>query len=120
MKQCLQRKSMVKLYLCETWVGNPILDQQGNPVVEAGHPLKLQGRGQGSGSQAGEEQEHFGWKQGKLCWKEEKEGLNMPDSSSSFYRWDFWRVGTLGWPWFSVRCPPAPLSPGVPMAIKLP
>ena len=106
-------------YLCETWVGNPILDQQRDPVVKAGHPLKLQGRGKSRSSQAGEEEEHFGWKQEKLCWKEKLEGLNIPDSSSSFYRRDFWRVGTLAWPWFSVRCPPAP-STGVPMAIKLP
>ena len=106
-------------YLCEARVGYPILDQQRDPVVKVGHSLKLQGRGKSSGSQAGEEQEHVGWKQEKLCWKEKLEGLNMLDSSSSFYRRDFWRVGTLAWPWFSVRGPPAP-STAVPMAIKLP
>ena len=58
MKKCLQRKQMVLLYLCETGVGNPVLDQQGNPVVEAGHPLKLQGRGQGGGDKAGIDEKH--------------------------------------------------------------
>ena len=107
-------------YLCETGVGYPILDQQRDPVVKIGHPLKLQGRGKSSGCQAGDDQKHFGWKQGeKLCWKEKLEGLNMPDSSSSFYRRDFWRVGTLPWPWFSVPVSTSG-SPWSPMAIKLP
>ena len=45
-------------YLCETGVGYPILDQQGDPVVKAGHPLKLKRGGQGGGSQAGEYDKH--------------------------------------------------------------
>ena len=44
--------------LCETWVRNPILDQQRDPVVEAGHPLKLQGGGKGGGGKAGENEKH--------------------------------------------------------------
>ena len=44
-----------KAYLCETGVGYPILDQQGDSVVKVGNSLKLQGRGQGGGGKAGED-----------------------------------------------------------------